>query len=225
MVAAVIGLLSILAAPPASEATLNDLLVDIIALQAKGVVAISDPIDESTRRHLNLRPEKSPDANPALFRVDQLEWVPCLVKLEPTEPTADARRRIVKFLNRGKAEAKAGFVNAATFAELTSAIRELDEWLTKRIADVPGAEYSAAKRQMKLLQGAAETLKLGDAKEYLAGGANVAASDDVAALAYAMRTQKLRFAAAAPGGEKAYEGLKPKLEKYLTALRVAAPPP
>ena len=108
-------------------------------------------------------------------------------------------------------------------AEPTRKRRYEPSRLTKRVTELPAAEYTAAKRYLRLLEGAAEALKLPGAKEYLPGGKSAARGADAAELAGGLIDRKLRFAPAAPGDEPAYAAAAAALERYRNALRVAAP--
>lgn len=207
-----------------AAATPNELLEEITRLHNRGAVAAAEPLDPAVVAAINTAPARFPGMNPALFRdTDKIVWPKALLELAPAEDVADARRRVEKYLRAARAEMRAGPVTATSRERLAQAGKDLDRWLSRRVAEMSSTEYARAKQFVELVAAAAALAEAPDAAEYLPGGRQAARGKDAAELSRGLTERGLRIVGPRPGDESHYEKLTRALEKYRNALRVAAP--
>jgi hypothetical protein len=146
-------------------------------------------------------------ANPALLKTGQLTWPVVL-----SGPDYDNDRRAIEHhLGKALEQAKHHPVDRRPLETLKAALDRLETQLDKRTRDLTPSDYIEGRHHLRLLGDAARALSRPDARNYFTGE-YAAKGRTVGELVKNM--SGLRFAAAAPGNEKAYRELYDKLVTY-----------
>jgi hypothetical protein len=117
------------------------------------------------------------------------------------------RTRLVKALSAARKEAATGKVSDKTIKEVRHALEELDKHLVDQIGEISPSQYIESKRLVNRLKEASKAVERASLRDDLALAVRAAKETTTAGLIRLMNEKKLKFAAALPGQEEAYQEL------------------
>jgi hypothetical protein len=117
------------------------------------------------------------------------------------------RTRLVKALSAARKEVATGKVSDRTIKEVRDAVEELDKHLVDQIGEISPSQYIESKRLVNRLKEAGKAAARASLRDDLALAARAAKETTTADLIRLMNDKKLKFAAALPGQEEAYQEL------------------
>ncbi len=199
--------------PPVTEIwsakALNDLLVDLQKLQAKGIRGPQVPLNEEMLRHINVASGMGSGNAGLLKNEGRLNWP--MVFQAPEFKTE--RVGIDQLAPKVVGQVKKGGVDPADLHELTGALEKMRNQLAANIKELPVPQYIRAKRFLNDLEDAVKVLHQPDAANYF-NQVYAAKGKTVAELVGYLTEKGLRFAPAVAGDETAYTALHQALVSY-----------
>jgi hypothetical protein len=205
--------------PPETEITngtaLNQLLNHLAVLQGQGLVGPVIPLDPEMLRQINVFPAGSRSANSigVMFQVDNLHW-PMALRMDFFD---DERQEVTKLLLQLAAEAESNSVDFTKVRSLNALLQNMMGKLREHRDDITIMQDIEARRFIREIQGAANTLQTPNVGNFFNGKWS-ARGNTVAELVDHMSRQGLRFAAAVSGNEPAYIALHRAMADYDLAL-------
>jgi hypothetical protein len=201
-----------------SADALNRILDHASRIQGLGGMGRNTPLDQIVLKQINVSTGMA--GNIGLLRnKGQLSWPMALEKNtfdKERERISDLAKRAVE---QAQADSK---VDRGTLEQLQDDAKALERKLSVRICDLDPNDYMDAKRYLKDFHQALTILKRKDASDFLNGNYR-AKGRTVAELIKNMSSLGLRFAAAAPGDEAAYNALYQALAAYDLGLVKQSP--
>jgi hypothetical protein len=205
--------------PPLTEVwsarSLNALLNHVAAEQGKGNKGPDIPLDEETLKSINLTSGDS-RANAGLLKEGKLQWPRPLQGDEFSEPRTRLSRRVEEAVAKLRYNPNTP-VPSGLVTDMQNDLRALAERLNGCVGELSPSQYIEARRYLN---------QVGDAIAALSGpkvGAYfnpswVSKARNVAELVNFMGKSGLRFAAATPGDEPAYNALYRALADFDAGL-------
>jgi hypothetical protein len=204
--------------PPVTEVlsakALNDLLVNLQTLQAKGASGPPVQLADGVLDRINVTAGRSGGHVGVLKNGGRLHWPAALsgkVYQAEREELADLTLTAVQ-------QVRSGAVNAALLKEMIRTVDRFQKDLARRATNLPPTQYREAKRFLTDLDDALTALRQPDAGEYFTGK-YIAKGKTIPELVQHMTRQGLRFAPAVAGDEAAYAALHRALVTYDTSAQ------
>jgi hypothetical protein len=213
--------------PPRGEVnsgkSLNDLLAALETMPVKGASVPDLPLSEDILRHINVtRDGTGGGGNLGVLRNSgKLAWPRALADLPGTE---DLRSNLAKRAEVAYEQAVSGRADPTVLEKMAAASRELNDRLTAVVRETDFGDYSEAKRFLRNLDDAIQSLRNPEAGRLLTG-ADGASGKSVKDLVSNMLGGGYRFAPAVSGGESAYQALHSKLVNFYNSLQTASNTP
>jgi len=203
--------------PPVSEIwsgkALNDLLLPIQQNLAQGRPGPRVPLTQDVLSHINVAATAGRGSIGLLRDEGRLSWPQSL----SGEEYADSRRALDQLASEAYKQAQDGRVSGRTIQEMNAALRKLQADLKANVDYLSANDYIRAKRFVSDLEDTIGALQDPAVSNYVTGKwmPKGAAVED---LAKQMTAQGLKFAAAVPGDEAAYQALHSSLVAYLGSI-------
>jgi len=190
-----------------SGTSLNILLKEIQDMHSRGAHGPTIALNEDTLKQINVTTGTG-GGNAGGLKVDyKNSWPVSLQTLAPREETRSLRGQIDKLMGEIKAQAMTGNVDGDTFEEAQRDINKLREHLSVAAkGDMGFTAFTEGRRFLNTLDDALKVLRQPTAKSYL-DGKFAARGKTVGELIQHMTENGLRFSAAIPGEEAAYNAL------------------
>jgi hypothetical protein len=212
--------------PPATEIwsgrSLNDLLRNLVALQKKGLMGPTVPLDEDTLKHVNLKVAGG-TGNVGLLKGDgSLDWPAPLQEAR----FAEDRKRFADQLANAVEQVKRGNrVAPARLKDMKAALDRLSYTLDRSAAELPPTKYIEAMRCLNQLGEALRALEDRKVSD-LVSSAWVGNVKNVAELVKYLGDSGLELApAVGSGDEAAYRALHNALAAFDSGIAVVAKAP
>jgi hypothetical protein len=205
--------------PPETEITsgaaLNVVLKHLEVLQGQGMVGPAIPIDPELLRQVNVFAAGTRSANSIgiMSKVDNLHW-PMALREDFFD---DERKEITKTLQQLAVEGESNNVDFKKIKKLREILNNMVDELKDHQDDITIYQHIEAKRFIKEVQGALNTLQDENVGNYFNGKWS-AKGNTVAELVDYMSKQGLRFAASVSGNEPSYIALHRLMADYDSAL-------
>jgi hypothetical protein len=202
--------------PPTNEIlsgdSLNTLLDHLTKMQASGSRGTSVPLEDTTLRQINVRPDGR-SGNIGLLNKNQglVKWPQPLQAQEYEKE----RKRLDEFLPmivKG-ASSNNGVVDPGTLNAIREDVEKLQDRFSGNVNDLATGRYIEGKRFLNALDGAVQALGQQDAVDYF-NNKYTAKGKTVAELVNHMKEKGLRFAPSVAGEESAYRALHQALVAY-----------
>lgn len=210
--------------PPLTEVlaakALNDLLVDLQRLQARGVEGPAVPLDQQLLAKINVTAGNG--GNTGLPKQENLHWPLLFARSE----FRSEREQIDSLMQQAARQATSGQMDAGTIEQIRGVVRSL-EGQVKKLARAGWSEKTTdmdligAKRFLGEVHDAVNALQNPDVGQHL-NGAYAAKGRTVAELLAHLSSQGLRFAPAVNGNEAAYRALHRALASYSLGMHQRA---
>jgi hypothetical protein len=194
--------------PPTTEilsgTALNRLLLGIQQQQAQGVRAPDVPIDDEVLKHINFTAGQTSASIGLIKDGGTIQWPDALQRPEFDGP----RKQLDKLAAEAFRQLGSGPVDAATRRAMNEATDSLASQLKGDVQEISSADYIQAKRYLSELENTVKALANADAARWTARGRSVAS------LTQDMSRNGVKFAAASPGDEAAYNAMHTSLVAY-----------
>jgi hypothetical protein len=203
-----------------SAKALNDLLDDLRRAQGKKVDLPAIPLDEDMLRQINVVGEGG--GNAGLLRNEgRFSWPLALVDLPPADKTKELRSKIEERIQAAITQAANNKVEPSVLKDLNHSVRELQNYLSASVNDLPTSQYIEAKRFLSNLEDGVLVLGKPNAGNYF-NRKFAAKGKTIQDLVEHMARNGLRFAPAVAGDESAYQALHSALAAYDLAFNAQA---
>jgi hypothetical protein len=203
--------------PPVSEIwsgkALNDLLLAIQQKQALGQQGPKVAIAPDVMGHINVAATAGRGSIGLLRDDGHLSWPQIL----SGEEYADDRKALDQLSSEAYKQAQAGRVSGRTIQEMNTALGKLQSDLKRNVDFLSANDYIRAKRFVSDLEDTIGALQDPSVTNFVSGKWTPKATA-VEDLAKQMTAQGLKFAAAVPGDEAAYQALHSSLVAYLGSI-------
>jgi hypothetical protein len=194
--------------PPLTEIltgiALNRLLLAIQQQQSQGVKGQDVPIDDDTLRHINFTAGQTSGSIGLLKAGARLQWPDALMN----DPFTTDRQALDKLAGEAVKQLQYGPADFATRKAMDRATDQLQIQLKSNIQEISSTDYIAAKRYLNELANTIKAIGNPDVARWTAQGRTVAA------LTANMTQNGVKFAAASPGDEAAYNAMHGALVAY-----------
>jgi hypothetical protein len=203
--------------PPVSEIwsgkSLNDLLLAIQQNQAQGRPGPKVPLAPDVLNHINVAATAGRGSVGILRDEGKLTWPAALAG----DDYADSRKVLDQLSYEAYKQAQEGRVSSRTIQDMSSALKKLQTELKRNVDNLSANDYIRAKRFVSDLDDAIGALQ-DPAVTNLVAGKWIPKGGTVEDLARQMTSQGLKFAAAVPGDEAAYQSLQSAMVAYLGSI-------
>jgi hypothetical protein len=214
--------------PPLTEVwsarSLNSLLNHLAAEQGRGTKGPSVPLDPEVLQSINLTPADS-RANAGLLKDGgKLQWPPSLQAAELNDNRTRLSRTMEEAFQKLKFNPNAP-VPPGLVKDMQTDLGRLSEQLNDSVGDLSPSQYIEAKRYLNQVGNAVAALsdpKVGAYFNPNQNWAQQAKISNVAELVKHLSRSGLRFAAATPGDEPAYNALYRALSDFDAGMRQMA---
>lgn len=192
-----------------SGLALNNLLMAIQQMHAQRVEGPRVYLDPSTRQHLNLTSGATTGSVGMLRDGGKLQWPLPLQRA----PFAEDRQRLDELMPTAYKQAATGAVQANVLDGMSAAVNNMYATIKRNIADITPSDYSRAKTYLRQIEDAIKGLQDPNVAKYVTRQWTVQA-DTIGDMVVQLTQQGLKFAAATPGDEAAYQAAYAGMVQY-----------
>jgi hypothetical protein len=194
--------------PPQTEIVsgiaLNRLLLAIQQQQSQGVKGQDVPIEEDTLRHINFTAGQTAGSTGLLKAGARLQWPDALM----SDAFTSERQSVDRLAGDALTQLQSGAVDFGTRQAMNKATDQLQTQLKNNIQEISSTDYITAKRYLNELANTIKAIGNPEVSKWTAQGRTIAA------LTGNMTQNGVKFAAASPGDEAAYNAMHSALVAY-----------